>query len=87
VTKSMRVIPTRVSSSTTCTTSLRPTGSISFGCDLVAAGAVCETGNRITAMSMAVSRGDAGFCRNYRRLPDSRQTRRLLVLTHLAVQP
>src|SRR2546425_2721762 len=30
-------MPTRVSSSTTyCTTGLRPTGSISFGCDLVA---------------------------------------------------
>src|SRR5436309_10243932 len=37
VMKSTRVIPTRVSSSTTyCTTGLRPTGSISFGCDFVA---------------------------------------------------
>jgi hypothetical protein len=35
--KSTRSIPTRVSSSTTyCTTGLRPTGSISFGWDFVA---------------------------------------------------
>src|SRR5512138_1603697 len=33
----MRCMPTRVISSTTyCTTGLRPTGSISLGCDLVA---------------------------------------------------
>ena len=37
VTKSTCLVPTRVSSSTTyCTTGLRPTGSISFGWDLVA---------------------------------------------------
>src|SRR5712692_5902122 len=37
VMKSTRLMPTRVSSSTTyCTTGLRPTGRISFGCDFVA---------------------------------------------------
>ncbi len=65
VTKSTRVIPTRVSSSTTYwTTGLRPTGSISFGCDLVAGRSrVPRPATGITAMSMAVSMGDAGFYR------------------------
>src|SRR5437870_364036 len=53
---STRFIPTRVSSSTTyCTTGLRPTGSISFGCDLVAGSRrVPRPATGTTAMSMSM---------------------------------
>src|SRR5437867_8336316 len=53
--KRMRFIPTRASSSTTyCTTGLRPTGSISFGCDLVAGSRrVPRPATGTTAMSMS----------------------------------
>src|SRR5262249_35575586 len=54
--KRMRFIPTRVSSSTTyCTTGLRPTGSISFGCDLVAGSRrVPRPATGMTAMSISM---------------------------------
>src|SRR3954452_20522150 len=56
VTNSRRCSPTRVSSSTTyCTTGLRPTGSISFGCDLVAGSRrVPRPATGTTAMSMSM---------------------------------
>src|SRR6478752_6994313 len=51
-------MPTRVNSSTTyCTTGLRPTGSISLGCDLVAGSRRVPrpaTGTTATSMSMRV---------------------------------
>src|SRR5436190_8411243 len=49
-------MPTRVSSSTTyCTTGLRPTGSISFGCDLVAGSRrVPSPATGTTAISMSI---------------------------------
>ena len=56
VTNSRRLIPTRVSSSTTyCTTGLRPTGSISLGWDFVAGSSrVPRPATGTTAMSMSM---------------------------------
>src|ERR1051325_11230277 len=62
VTKSTRLMPTRVNSSTTyCTTGLRPTGSISLGCDLVAGSRrvprpATGTTARLTGIEEAASR-------------------------------
>src|SRR5207247_8348940 len=56
VTNRTRFMPTRVSSSTTyCTTGLRPTGSISLGCDLVAGSSrVPRPATGTTAISMSI---------------------------------
>src|SRR5713226_4323290 len=58
----MRSMPAPASSSTTyCTTGLRPTGSISFGCDLVAGSKrVPRPATGTTAVMIVIGRGGCG---------------------------